>query len=215
MLARTKWICSSRASSAHELHSYVAPHIVTQTSGIRARTLQQLRTLSLLCGCRAPHHSTDGDGVLTLKELIESATNKMNQSHRLSESKINDLEKKLGDIVPRLQNRENFARSYSDILGELYMAVQVENVVKSGSRKSVLFQAFDVSGICDIAASVAESTAGVVPGVSVARRRPSNANKLSCSVFGGTPCMVSTARRSAASRNTPSARASSHDPNND
>jgi hypothetical protein len=49
----------------------------------------------------------------------------MTDHPKLGDDKLEELEKKLSDIVPKLQNRENFARSYADIFGELYIAVQV------------------------------------------------------------------------------------------
>ena len=83
-----------------------------------------------------------GDGVLTLKELVQAATRKMSTC-KLSDEKIEAIMTTLAKTVPDLQNRETFAKSYAVILGELYISVQLEQAVtanKGGSRAAALEQ---------------------------------------------------------------------------
>ena len=84
----------------------------------------------------------DGDGVLTLKEMVKHATSKMSFC-KLSDEKIEAIQETLAKSVPDLQNRETFAKSYAAILGELYISVQLELAVTAhtdDSRSAALQQ---------------------------------------------------------------------------
>lgn len=65
-------------------------------------------------------------------------------------------------VVSRIWDGETFCLlSREPSRHFLRRAMQVEKLVKQGSRKSVIFQAFDVSGISDLALGVAAISASV------------------------------------------------------
>ena len=61
---------------------------------------------------------------------------------KLSQEKLDGVERALAALVPAVQNKETFSKSYTSILGELYKTFQLEAALKEttarGSGRSVI-----------------------------------------------------------------------------